>query len=214
MRPAPSPSVRRAFTLVEMLVAAALGTIVISGAILLYNLANRSRGVTASARSLQTALLIEEHIRSDVSRVAGGVRGLRFDPAAPTRMAFWVSDLSENVGPTSVAVRAVQYKLETSGTLLKREYDARVDSMGVSPVTSAAFLPFMSSTGPMIRVSLVVGRSKDDPAGPSLDHSFLVRVPAARVPPSLTFVPRSNFMRPEELPPGGRLPYPGSANDQ
>ena len=50
---------RRGWTLVEVLVACVLMTMVLSGVWLMFLLGDRSRGVSATARALQTATLIQ-----------------------------------------------------------------------------------------------------------------------------------------------------------
>ena len=205
---------RRAFTLIEIMVACALGTAIFAGAIAVYNLSNRSRGVTASARALETATLLEEMITTDLHRlVKVGAGPLRFYPDRPSKLAFFAYDPDGAAGGASVPFRAVAYTLadgasEKTPQFLQREWNAKVESVGLSPLTSAAFVPFMSPTGPLVRVTLTVGRDATDPAGPPLVHTFLARYPSPSDTSGVDFEPRSDFRNKDDAPQGQRLPAP------
>lgn len=165
---------RRGWTLLEMIVAMGLMTIVTSGAWLVFSFSDKSRGVTATARALQTAMLIEEHITNDLARLVKNGAPFRFDPDKTGWIAFYVVDPQHTPADGKVGVRGVRYTLEP-GQLLRRQYGDRNDPIGTSPLSSIEFLPFRGLTGVMLRVNMTVGRTKDDPEGPPLFLTFLAR---------------------------------------
>lgn len=203
---------RAGFTLVEILVACALGTAILGSAMLIYNLAGKQRGVTATARALQTAMLIEERFTSDIRRlVRVGAGPLKFEEGKP-RISFYAHDPT---GPkTPVGFRGVVYSLpplpaDKTPQYLQREWDARVDSVGVSPLTSISFKPMVMPTGPAVRVTLTVGRDQSDPEGPALVHTFLVRVPSPNSSTDVEYQQLADFAEPDkDRPTGQRLPAP------
>lgn len=197
---------RRAATLVEVLIAAALGTVVLTAAWSMFQLGDRSRGVTASARALQTAMLIQEHVTNDLSRMVPLGVPFRYDPKKPHEIGFHVIDPAHTAG-LRIGVRAVGYRFEGKDTLLLREYGAEESPVGPSPLTTIAFLPHVGATGPMVRVQLAVGRTPDDPPGPAIPHTFLVRPANPRATPGLTLEPLSGFMR-DAAPAAEQPPLP------
>lgn len=124
---------------------------------------------------------------------AGYARGT-YDPKNPAEIGFWVVDPA-HVAAREIGVRAVGYRLAAKDTLLVREYAAEESSIGPSPLTTIAFLPYAGATGPMVRVQLSVGRTKDDPPGPPVTHTFLVRPANPRATPALALRPLTGFLR-------------------
>lgn len=188
---------RRGWTLLEMLVAVALSTIVLASAWLLFSLGNRGRGVTATARALQTAMLIQEHLQNDLARMIAPGLPFRFDGENGRKLGFYVID-PRHTPDTEIGVRAVVYRLAEPGQLLRREVGTEVQSIGASPLTSVSFRPFRSTTGPMLRVVLEVGRSKDEPDGRSYVHTFLVRAAPHGGTEGLTIKPLVKFAKADE----------------
>ena len=166
---------RRGFTLLEVIVSMALMTIVLAGAWLMFSFSDRSRGVTATARALQTAMLIEETLTNDLARLVKNGGAFRFDPDHTNWITFTVVDPRHQTPDGTIGVRAVRYLLDPASSLLKRKYGDANDSIGTSPLVSIEFLPFRSLTGTLLRVNLTVGRTKDDPEGPPFFHTFLAR---------------------------------------
>lgn len=166
---------RGGWTLLEVLVSLGLMTVVLSGAWMMFSFSDRSRGVTATARALQTALLIEETLTNDLARLMKNGGPFRWDPDHTNWIGFYVVDPLHTPPDGKVGVRAVRYQLEPAGSLLRRRYGDRNDPIGTSPLTSVEFLPFRSLTGTMLRVNLTVGRTRDDPEGPPLFITFLAR---------------------------------------
>lgn len=181
-------------TLVEVLIAAALGTIVLAAAWSLFHVGDRSRSATASARALQTAMLIQEHVTNDLSRMVPLGVPFRFDPKKTDQIGFYVIDPAETAA-REIGVRAVGYRLPGKDEHLLREYAAEEAPVGPSPLTTIAFLPYQGATGPMVRVRLAVGRTRDDPPGPPVPHTFLVRPANPRATPGLAFRALSGFVR-------------------
>jgi hypothetical protein len=225
-RPCRVPAGRRrqspppAFTLVEVVITATLATVVLGAGLALFQLADRSRGVTGAAESLKTAMAIEEAVLADVRRlVTVGPAPFRYWPGRPVRLAFYVSSSRGGSAATTagaadaaaIAVRAVRYSLERPGARLARESDAREHSVGTSPLTSVAFLPFLSPTGPLLRVSMTVGRDPGEPPGAPVVHAFLARVPVQRQDANLTFELISSFIDPADAPGDQLLPVPLSS---
>lgn len=189
----------------KILIAMALATAVISGAIMLYSFSNRSMGVTASSRALQTATFVEEIVTADLHRVAPSKGGpLRFYPDKPSRLGFYVYDPASQDGAT-IGIRAVQYLVNDKQHLV-REFDSRLEPVGVSPITSIEFFPFTCATGTRVRVNMAVGREKDEPAGPPMIHSFVVRLSKPRALPVVDTKLISDFQKTEDKPTGQRLP--------
>lgn len=201
---------RSGFTLVEILVAATIGTVVFSSALMIYGFANRSRNVSASARALQTALLVQERVEEDLARlVQMSGAPVRFFPKDPSRLAFVVYDASAGDAPGLVVpVRGVTYALDAPGGYLVRQVERTRESVGVSPLTTIAFLPFLSPTGPLVRVTMAVGREKGEPPGPDIHHAFLARIPTPRPHPSIRFETRSWFVEKDDEPGHQTLPRP------
>lgn len=202
---------RRGFTIVEILVAAALMTVVFSGAWMLWSLGDRSRGVTATARALQTATLIQERLTNDIARMISRGAPFYFEPENEKgrTLGFYVVDGSHAPPTGEIRVRSVLYRLPGDNALIEREYDARVESIGTSPLVDAQFRPFASASGPMVRVVLKVGRTRDDPAGPPYVHTFLVRPELRGASDRLPVKPLSDFIvRPEPREGSQNLPVP------
>jgi type II secretory pathway pseudopilin PulG len=190
---------RNAFTLVEILFATTIGTVVIGAAALIWSIAGRSQSVAASASSLQTALAIEERVLSDLARLVVAAPGLwRFRPEKPTRLSFY----AYAGGPSGLEVpaRGVTYSLEGTPARFTRWQAGKSETVGTSPLESLRFHPFETPTGPMIRVTVVVGRNASDPAGPSRTHTFLAPVACPRQSPILTVKRLSDFPTPEDMP--------------
>lgn len=166
---------KKGFTLVEMVVTVTLATVVFGGAFMIYNFSNRSRGVTATARALQTALLIQEQLVTDMGHLV--------QPAAAPlqvrdkqRLSFYAYDPRISAG-RAMKVRGVVYNLEKKkGALMTRACGDAVEQLGTSPLTAAEFTPFECATGPFLRVTLTVGREDGEPEAPDTVHSFLVPV--------------------------------------
>jgi prepilin-type N-terminal cleavage/methylation domain-containing protein len=202
------------YTLVEVLIAMSLMTLVLSGAWMVFHLGDRSRGVTASARALQTAMLVQEHFTNDLARLIAKGMPFRFDPQATGTIGFYVIDPQHTPATGQVGIRSVKYvhppKLPNGAhQLLQRTYAGKTESIGASPLVSAAFLPYTSLTGPMIRVNLIVGRTQDDPDGPPLDHTFVARPSMSSAAMLLDLAKLSDFDpadRPSER--GEKLPVP------
>lgn len=198
------------FTIVEILVATGLTTIVLSGLWAMFSLGDRSRGVTATARALQTATLIQERLTNDLARIIARGAPFVFEPEGEKgrKLGFYVVDPEHAPASGEVGVRAVLYRLPADKALLEREYDGRVERIGSSPLEDAQFRPFLSTNGPMVRVRLVVGRTKDDPPGPAFTHTFLVR-PELRGGDKLPLKPLSDFVEKPEAKEGSQvLPVP------
>ena len=84
---------RRAFTLVELTVTTAIAVVIFGAALMVYNFSNRSRGVTATARALQTALFIQEQLTTDLGRlVLAGAAPLSVPGDDPARLSFYAYD--------------------------------------------------------------------------------------------------------------------------
>ncbi|MBI4861101.1 MAG: prepilin-type N-terminal cleavage/methylation domain-containing protein [Candidatus Riflebacteria bacterium] len=201
----------RGLTLPEILVSAAILTVLIGAAIMVYNLSHRYRGVTTSARSLQTATMIEEVISTDLRRVVqAGPSPVRFWPDRPSRLAFLACDTDASKGK-ELKIRAVRYSLDKAPGMLQREWDGQARSVGLSPLTSISFLPFAGPTGPMVRVTLDVGRDPDEPAGEPIAYSFLTPIasPRQREPIPMKLV--TGFVDKEDGPATQRLPDPGAS---
>ena len=188
------------FTLVEVIVALALSMLALSAAYAMLHLGDRSRHVTASAEGLRTALLIQERMEADLGALVYVRKGLvHWWKDRPARIAFYAYDAkAATAKPTEVGVRAVRYSWGKPGEMLKREWDAREESVGTSPLASAAFLPFQGPTGPMMRVNLLVGRGPGEPEGPPVYHTFLARLPAPRGARGLDYTIKSAFLEPKD----------------
>jgi hypothetical protein len=164
--------------------------------------------VTASARALQTATLIEEQVTDDLHRLVARKGGkLRWDESKFQTLAFYATDPAL---PRShpIQVKAVRYSMSETPGPLKREWNARVESVGVSPLTSVQFVPFLSDTGTVVRVNLAVGRDPTDPPGPPIIHSFLVRTASAASLPSVNMQLTADLLDPHGAPNGQKLPKP------
>jgi hypothetical protein len=172
-----SRGLRRGVGLVEVLVASALATGVLVAAFAALGLGERSRGATAFARSLATAASIEEHLRSDLARLVMVVPSPLKVVAKPARLAFYVA---EPAAGRTLPVRGVVYALPAPG-MLTRESGGAAAPVGTAPLDAIAFHPFLSATGPLLRVVLTVGRDPADPAGRPLTHTFLARLATPRV---------------------------------
>lgn len=191
---------RNGFTLVEMIVTVTVAVVIFSASYMVWGLANRSRGVTASARALQTALLIQEQLADDLGRlIRAGPAPVRWVEGKEDRLSFYTVDPVASVG-RKLVVRGVAYARDPASGYLRRTIGAAHESVGVSPLTSVAFVPFESPTGPLLRVSLLVGREKGEPEGPDTAHSFLVRIPVSRQHPSLQIDAATPFASDEDKP--------------
>lgn len=199
-----------AFTIVEILVACVLMTLVLSGVWAMFSLGDRSRGVTATARALQTATLIQERLTNDLARMVVHGAPFLFEPETEKgrKLGFFVVDPEHKPANGEVGVRAVLYRLPGDSALMEREYAGKVERVGTSPLVDAQFRPFYATNGPMVRVVLRVGRTKDDPAGPAYLHTFLVR-PDLRAGDKLALKPLSDFVERPEVKEGSQsLPVP------
>lgn len=202
---------RKGVTLAEILVATALMTAVVGSAMLLYNLSGKSRGATAAAQGLSTAMIIEETILSDLRRlIQVGPSPVRFWADNPARLAFVAIDLSGPAGAT-LSARPVRYSISPTTKLLERAWGAQVRAVGSSPLASLSFHPFNSPTGPMIRVNLEIGRAPDEPAGPPVVHSFLAPISSPRRRENLQIKLVEKFPDPGDLPIDQALPEPAPA---
>ena len=196
------------FTLVEILIATAIGSLVFTTAIMIFNYSGRSQGVTAAARALQTATLVEEQMTDDIHRAVLAKGGwIRYDEDRFSSLAFYAIDPAQ-VRSNPIQVKAVRYSLTDPPSYLKREWNARVESVGVSPLTSVRFVPFRSSTGPMVRVNLWVGRDPTDPPGPPIAHTFLLRLAGTSNLPTLAMKLTADFLDAGHAPNGQKLPPP------
>lgn len=191
---------RRGFTLVEMVVGVALLLIAMSAAYAVLHLGGKSRNVTASAEGLRTALLIQERLEADLNGLVRVKNGwVHWHTGKTNRTAFYSYDpTARTQDPKAVGVRAVRWSLDAPGQYLQREWNRKTDSVGTSPLTSIAFLPMDSPTGPMMRVTVSVGRSKDEPEGPPVVHSWLSRIPAPRGTRGLKVERLSEFLDPKD----------------
>lgn len=191
---------RRAFTLVEMVVGIALLLIAMSAAYAVLHLGGKSRNVTASAEGLRSALLIQERLEADLNGLVRVRNGwVHWHTGKTNRTAFYSYDpTARTQDPKAVGVRAVRWSLDAPGGYLQREWNRKVESVGTSPLTSIAFLPMDSPTGPLMRVTVSVGRSKDEPEGPPVVHSWLSRIPAPRGARGLVLEVLSEFLDPKD----------------
>lgn len=129
---------RAAFTLVEILVTVTVFVVVFAAAVMIWNLSNRSRGVTATARALQTALLIQEQIADDLGRlIRAGPSPLRFSEDKQDRLSFYTVDPVASLGQKLV-IRGVAYARDPVSGYLRRIVGADHQSVGVSPLTPLA----------------------------------------------------------------------------
>lgn len=206
---------RRGFTLIEVLIALSLMTVVLTGAFLMFHFSDKSRGVTATARSLQTAMIIEETLTYDLARLYSQGMPFFYDEAKKNVLKFYAIDPKHQPPDGKLGLRAITYQLEAPKTYLKRT-EATTANVGSAPLESAEFLPFRTETGVMLRVNLVVGRTKDDPEGPPLVHTFLVRPvlssgeQGAQVTPLSEFNPKPNSGTPLPAASGASpAPSPG-----
>lgn len=208
---------RHGWTLLEVLVAAGLITIVLAATFLLFNFSDRSRGVTRTARALQTATFIEENLLNDLSRVVTNGDPFVYDADHKDTIGFYVVDTDHDPADGKLAVNAVRYRLKQKGAYLERELAGKSEAMGISPLESIEFLPFDTPSGTMIRVNLVVGHTPDDPDGPALTHTFLARPALAANTDDLPITATSEFKpKPDKgapLPaPSGVFPPPSPAH--
>ena len=200
---------RRGWTLIEVLVAAGLMVVVLSGVWMVLRLGDKSRTVTATARALQTATLIQEYLTNDLARMIVGGVPFAFDPARGRKLGFYVVDPEHAPPSGEIGVRAVLYQLPGDNQLLEREYDGTVTTIGAAPLVDAQFRPFHSTVGDMVRVVLKVGRSKDDPDGPPYVHTFLVRPELRGASDRLPIKTLSDFKtKPEPKDDTADLPVP------
>lgn len=172
---------RTGVTLVEILVAATVGTAIFGGAWAIWRQADRSRGVTAHLRALQTALTIEQVMTEDLaSSVLVGASPVGVDEKQPDTLSLYVlAEDHPQVNP--VGVRAVFYDREPGTNYLRRQSAGKSEPIGGSPLTSLAFYPFRAPTGPMLRVTMTVGRDPTDPeAARPFVYSFLTRLTVGR----------------------------------
>lgn len=197
---------RSGFTLAELMVSLSIGVVIFGAALLIWNFSNRSRGVTATARALQTALFIEEQLCADLGRlVQAGESALHCPQGKTPRLSFYALDARAATGLV-LPVRGITYALDGAPGLLTRECDRAVESLGSSPLTSVAFNAFQGAAGPLLRVTLTVGREPGEPPGPPTVHSFLARIPVAPPAEGLEIKVLSPFSRPEDEPPADDLP--------
>jgi prepilin-type N-terminal cleavage/methylation domain-containing protein len=197
---------RRGFTLVEILIAVTVGVAITATALMIFNFSNRSRSVTATARALQTALLIQERFQEDLGRLLPGASvPVKWDKAKPGRISFFAYDPAAS-GKDKLVMRPVVYLRDETSGLLVREWDARREAVGAAPLEFVKFAPFLSPTGPLIRVVLSVGREKGEPPGPPTRYAFLARIPTPRQHPQLDAEVGADFIEPGDEPADGTLP--------
>lgn len=201
------PARGRAFTLVEMVIVVTIGVAIFAAALMIFNFSNRSRSVTATARALQTALLIQERFQEDMGRLLPGASmPVKFDPARPSRISFYTYDPAAT--GDKLVMRPVVYLHDEATKLLMREWDARREAIGSAPLKKIEFVPFLSPTGPLIRVAMWVDREKGEPPGPPTVHAFLARIPTPRLHPALDAEMGNDFLEASDEPTDGTLPGP------
>jgi len=192
---------RDGFTLLEVVVALAIGALVFAAAWAVWRLSDHSRGVSAHLRSLETALLAEAQITEDLGRLVA-VRGslVGVDAAHADTLSLYALDPAyPKVAPPGV--RAVFYDRDPATGYLRRASSGAVSSVGVSPLTSLSFSPFQGPTGPLLRVTLFSGRDPGDPAAARpLVYSFLARIPCGPNLPALSFEILHDFVDPKQAP--------------
>ena len=191
---------RGGFTLVELLISVSLAVIVFGAALTIWSLSNRSRGVSSTARALQTALFIEEQIESDLGRLVQlSATPVHVDAKQPSRLSFFAFD-AEASRESVIAVHGVVYSLASPGANLQREWQGQVSPVGVSPLLAITFSPFSDGSGDLVRVTVEVGREPGEPAGPPTVHSFLVRLLRTDLDPSLEVKVVTAFRDPRDAP--------------
>lgn len=194
---------RRAFTLVELMVAVTIGVAVIGGAAAVWSFSERSRGVTATARALQTALLVQEELCADLARLVQ-VGGTPVScPKDKGRISFYVLDDQAATG-LKLPVHGVTYAHQKDRPLTRTSQGA-VRPLGTAPLTAASFEAFEGEPGAFVRVTLTVGREAGEPPGPPTVHSFLARLPPTP-PAGLDVDIMSPVAKDEDEPPAGDLP--------
>ena len=176
---------RRGFSLLEMVVTLVVALVIFAAALMIYNFSNRSRGVTATARALQTAMLIQESLTADLGRlVQAGASPLSVPPDDPARLSFYAC---EPAAGAALNVRGVVYRLAHAPGPLTRECSGAPVAVGTAPLTALVFTPFQCATGPYLRVTMTVGREPGEPPGPPTVHSFLAPVNVTPPVPGLTW---------------------------
>lgn len=197
LRPPQHPG--RGFTLAEALVATSIFLGLLGAALAMWMLATRSSRVTTVAEALQAALLIEERLALDLHRMAVPTgQCVRTWPDRPGRVAFYVFD--ETGSSESAAVRGVVYALAGPGEFLQRTSEGLSRSVGTMPLTTLAFTPLLSPTGPLLRVTLEVARPATEGPGAPIIHSFLARLPSLRPAATLRWKFLSDFPSKEDAP--------------
>lgn len=198
---------RRAFTLAEILVVVSISVAIFASAWMIFHFSNRSRGVTATANALQTALLLQEHFLDDLGRLLPGASlPVLVRPDQPGRISFYAYDAQAST-PDKLVINPVVYSVDAAKRV-HREWKRKRDPIGFAPFESLEFVPFVSPTGPLIRVTMVIGRAEGEPAGPSTTHSFLARIPTAVQHPALSLSAGADFLDPKDEPGDGSLPGP------
>jgi prepilin-type N-terminal cleavage/methylation domain-containing protein len=190
---------RRGFTFIEILVTVTIVVVVFGAALMVYNFSNKSRGVTATARALQTAMLIQEHIVTDLGRlVLAGEAPLAVTGTDQSRLSFYAFDSAASSGGTMKA-SGVVYRLEPQGKTfrLMREHKGPAASIGTAPLQSLKFHAFQCATGPFLRVEMVVGREDGEPPGPDTVHSFLAPINVSPAAANIDFPVETAFRQPE-----------------
>lgn len=198
---------RRGFTLAEILIVVAISVAIFATALMIFNFSNRSRGVTATANALQTALLLQEHFLDDLGRLMPGASmPVLVRPDQPARISFFAFDPQAST-PEKLVMNPVVYSLDAAKRV-QREWKGKRDPIGFAPFESLTFKPFLSPTGPLIRVSMVVGRVDGEPPGPPTAHAFLARVPTAVQHPALRLSAGADFLDSKDEPGEGSFQAP------
>lgn len=198
---------RRGFTLAEILIVVTISVAIFASALMIFNFSNRSRGVTATANALQTALLFQERFQDDLGRLLPGASmPVLVRPDQPGRISFYAYDAQAST-PDKLVINPVVYAVDANKRV-QREWKKQRDPIGFAPFESLTFKPFLSPTGPLIRVSMVVGRAEGEPAGPSTAHAFLARIPTAVHHPALRLSAGAEFLDPKDEPGDGTLAGP------
>lgn len=204
---------RVGFTIVEIVLATSLFALVIGVALAVFNLSNRSRTVAGAADALQAAMFFQEQFEADLRALAPvKVAPIRFQPNVAAgqprkaRISWWVYDLANDTQTATepkMAVKPVVYSLDIpadkKSALPQRAFDNKAASVGASPFTSLAFDPYLSPTGPLIRVTVWVARDIESKEPPVV-HTFLARIPSSPSGGAIKFDPRTDFADSADAP--------------
>lgn len=185
-------------TLAELLVATAVGLMVMAAALVMWTLAGRARTATEHADALAAAAAIEDRITADVRRLVV-VEAAPVFQTAPDRIGFHVWDPLAPAEPReTLPVRAVVYAPAGQPAMLRRTCAGQSEAVGSMPLTSIRFSPMLGPRGGLLRVSVVLA-----PAGAvarPIAHAFLVRLPEGAPPPATSYRILSGFADPADHP--------------